>query len=381
MSESPQAFPSDMRALLEIRVHRLRIPLCRPYRLSFAAVEHYDTLLVEIVDEDGCSGFGEATVLTGYTDETIEESWAVARGLAEFLAERGPAPARAELLRLGERYPFTATAFATALEMLAGSARLAVTNPVRVPILGLLHATEALAAAEEFDALLAEGYRTIKVKIGFGVERDLQVVRTVQAVAGGRAAIRLDANQGYTSDEGIAFVRALDPAGIELFEQPCAAGDWNGHLAVARASPVPLMLDESIYGLADIERAASLKAAAFIKVKLMKFVTLERLAQAIGHIRKLGMTPVLGNGVATDLGCWMEACIAARLIENAGEMNGFLKARSPLLQSSLEFRDGSLWLQPGYAPDLNRDAIERYSVDRVGFSLRAAPAAAAGEFR
>lgn len=367
-----------MRALHEIRVDRLRIPLSKPYRLSFGPVEHYDSIVVELTDEAGHRGLGEATVLTGYTDETIGECWAVARQFAGFLAQRGPGPARLELLRLGERYPFTATAFATALEMLAGAAQLTVTASTPVPILGLLHATEASAVAAEFEALLAAGYRTIKVKVGFDVERDAQVVRTVQAVVHGRAAIRLDANQGYTAAQGAAFVRALDPAGIELFEQPCAAGDWESHLAVAQASPVPLMLDESIYGLADIDQAASLGAAAFIKVKLMKFVTLERLARAIERIRELGMTPVLGNGVATDLGCWMEACIAARHIDNAGEMNGFLKARSPLLAPILEFREGKLWLQPGYTPHLDRDTVERYGVDSVGLSPRAARAATAG---
>lgn len=67
-----------------------------------------------------------------------------------------------------------------------------------------------------------------------------------------------------------------------------------------------MMLDESIYGLADIEKAARLKAATYVKLKLMKLVTLRALSQAIERIRELGMKPVLGNGVACDPGCWME---------------------------------------------------------------------------
>src|SRR6185437_11370976 len=82
---------------------------------------------------------------------------------------------------------------------------------------------------------------------------------------------------------------ALDPAGIELFEQPCAAGDWDAHLTVARAASVPMMLDESVYGLDDIDRAAELGAASYIKVKLMKLGTLDRLAAAIAHIKRLGI--------------------------------------------------------------------------------------------
>ena len=83
------------------------------------------------------------------------------------------------------------------------------------------------------------------------------------------------------------------------------------------------------------------------------------------------MTPVLGNGVATDLGCWMESCVAARLIDNAGEMNGFLKTDAPLLSPALEFREGKLRLAAAYRPHLDRDTIERYGVDSVGASPRA----------
>jgi o-succinylbenzoate synthase len=352
--------------LERIDVHRLRVPLVKPYRLAFGPVEHYDTIVVEIVDRDGRVGLGEATVLTGYTDETIDEAWRVARDFAPQLIATPDAKDR--VLALGERYPFTATAFGTALEMLADSRILDVRETTRVPLLGLLHAEDEPAIADEFARLHAAGFRTIKVKVGFDVERDCQRVRAVQRVVAGRARIRLDANQGYTAEQGIAFVRALDPADIEIFEQPCAAGDWDAHLAVTRAASVPMMLDESIYGMDDIERAADLRAASYIKVKLMKLVTLERLEAAIARIGALGMRAVLGNGVACDLGCWMEACVAARTIDNAGEMNGFLKPRAGLLTQPLRFDDGAIVLEPGFAPRLDRTHVEPYSVDTAGYT-------------
>jgi L-alanine-DL-glutamate epimerase-like enolase superfamily enzyme len=126
--------------------------------------------------------------------------------------------------------------------------------------------------------------------------------------------------------------------------------------------------------LADIEKAAALKAAAYIKVKLMKLVTLDALVQAIDRIKSLGMEAVLGNGVACDPGCWMEACIAARHIGNAGEMNGFLKMRTLLFRNPLEFRDGAIVLDPGYRPGLDPASIERYRVDSLVFAPRVARA-------
>lgn len=363
-----------MRELEKISVYRLRVPLTKPYRLAFGAVEHYDTMVVEMLDRDGRCGLGEATVLTGYTDETIDDSWRVARRFAQELTPGGQRGMHAQMRRLGETHPFTATAFATALEMMDASERLRVSHPTAVPLVGLLNATEENAIRAEFEQLLTAGYRTIKVKVGFNVAQDTRTVKAVQAVANGRARIRIDANQGYTADQAVAFVNALDPQDVELFEQPCAAGDWESHLAVARASAVPLMLDESIYGVADIEKAAALKAARFVKVKLMKLVTMEALVQAIERIRELGMKAVLGNGVACDLGCWMEGCIAARHIDNAGEMNGFLKARAPLLRDSLAFRGGTLWLDPGFSPRLDVDNVNRHLVD----SIVCAPCVASG---
>ncbi len=351
-----------------IDVHRLCIPLVTPYRLAFGPVDHFDTIVVEITDRDGRVGLGEATVLTGYTDETIDDSWRVAREFAAQLATMDAGSAFDTIATLGVRYPFAATAFGSALEMLAGSAALDVRETIRVPLLGLLNAEHEEAIAGEFAQLLAAGFGTIKVKVGFDVARDAQRVRAVQRVVAGRARIRVDANQAYTADEGVAFVRALDPADIELFEQPCAAGDWDAHLTVARAASVPMMLDESIYGLADIDRAAELRAARYIKVKLMKLGTLERLAAAIARVEALGMRAVLGNGVACDLGCWMEACVAARAIDNAGEMNGFLKARSGLLTTPLEFEAGAIVLRPGFAPRLDHGRIAPYRVDSTGFA-------------
>lgn len=361
-----------MARLDRITVHRLQVPLHAPYRLAFGPVEHYDTLVVECAGRDGAVGLGEATVLTGYTDETIEDSWDAARELATGLAGLDPREARGRLAAIVRERPFTATAFGTALEMLEATPHLALDRATAVPVLALLGATEPGAMRAEFERLLAEGYRTVKVKIGFDPARDAAHVRAVQQVVRGRARIRIDANQGYTAEQGVAFARALDPADIELFEQPCAAGDWDAHLAVARAAPVPMMLDESIYGVADIERAAALGAARYVKLKLMKLGSLEALARAIERIRALGMQPVLGNGVACDLGCWMEACIAARHIDNAGEMNGFLKARAQLLAPQLALRDGAIRLAPGFAPRLALEEVAPFVVGRHAAAARLA---------
>src|SRR5690349_14249320 len=120
-----------------LAAYRLQVPLTKPYRLAFGAVERYDTIIVAATDREGRSGFGEATVLTGYTDETIEDAWSTARELAGRIARETPGSAMDSVLRLGQTHPFTACAFGTALETIAntdGASRASV------PLVGLLDA-------------------------------------------------------------------------------------------------------------------------------------------------------------------------------------------------------------------------------------------------
>ena len=346
---------------------RLRLPLVTPYRLAFGPVEALDTVVVRCEDEAGREGYGEATLLTGYTDETIAGTWARASELALACDRRG-FDLDGALDALDASQPFLTTAFRTAMEMAAGSPRLALDAPARVPILGLLQGDTPERLAAEAEALLAQGYRTLKVKVGFDPAADAATVAAAQGAVAGRARIRIDANQGFTAAQAIDFLGRIAPDAIELFEQPCDKDSWEAHLQVvpvAAGRGIPLMLDESIYTEREIERAAALGAARFIKVKLMKFTSVERLEASIRRIRDLGLVPVLGNGVATDLGCWMEACVAARAIDNAGEMNGFLKPRERLLADPLAFRDGAIEIPARWRPRVDRAALERLAIEEV----------------
>ena len=350
-----------------LRLHRLEVPLASPYKLSFGPVTKFDTILVEAQDSDGRIGLGEATLLTGYTDETVAGAWDLMQRVAAGFPGLPPQRCIEETISLAQGAPFAASGLATAMEMLLASPWLRVDEATRVPLLGLVNGDDPGELEVEVTKLLAEGFGTLKIKVGFDAARDARRVKRIQKAVAGRCRLRIDANQGYDREQGRAFAAALDPEGIELFEQPCAAGDWDSARAVADVSPVPMMLDESIYGTDDIERAARLKAARYIKLKLMKMGTLEALALGLRRIRELGMEPVLGNGVACEVGCWMEACVARTLIGNAGEMNGFLKPVTRLLAEPLRFTGGALVLDAGYVPRLDADAVSRCAAATAAF--------------
>lgn len=164
-----------------ITAWRLEVPLTKPYRLSFGDVNRYNTIVVAVTDGEGRTGLGEATVLTGYTDETVDDGWRVARAFAARLAGERREARRASVAQLAATHPFTATAFGTALEMPApGEKPTAAT--ATVPLVALVDSRGEHAIAAQFETLLAAGYRTIKIKVGFDVNADSCFVRDVHNV-------------------------------------------------------------------------------------------------------------------------------------------------------------------------------------------------------
>lgn len=353
-----------MHRIEHLTARRLRLPLRTPYKLAFGPVEAFDTVLVSL-SIDGIPGFGDATVLTGYTEETIEGSWALALELAAELDGADLSGAAATLESHLAEAPFTVTAFRTAIEMATGHPSLTDSAHRRVPLLKILTADAPEAIEREMDEAIAAGYRTLKIKVGFEAASDLARVGFIQRAARGRFSLTVDANQGFSHEDGCWFAANLDPQSIEFFEQACHKDDWVAAVAVARASSVPVMLDESIYSMEDVRRAAALGVARFIKLKLMKFGSLSALEEGLAEARSLGLEPVLGNGVATDIGCWMEACVAGDGVQTAGEMNGFLKPRRPIVLNPLIVEQGEVVVPAGYVPYLDRAAVEAQTVARA----------------
>jgi hypothetical protein len=79
------------------------------------------------------------------------------------------------------------------------------------------------------------------------------------------------------------------------------------------------------------------------------------------------MTPVLGDGLGTEVSCWMEACVARTTIDNAGEFNGFLKPKTRLFADPLEFTGGQVVLRADFRPRIDEDVLARHTIAEERF--------------
>ena len=347
-----------------IELRRLHLPLHVPYRLSYRTFEAFEPILVRLVDDQGRVGFGEGHISPGSSSETRDGGWAFCVEYARRLIGQCCEDAVRTVSADASRSPVAASSMLSAIDVLRQHPLFAVNVTTRVPILTPTNATNESDIEAEVEQRLLQGFRTFKIKVGKDVTADLQRVRCYQRALRGRGELRLDANRAFCVEDGCRFAASLDAQGIQLFEQPCASEDWDGNARVAKASQVPLMLDEPICSIADVERAADIEGVRYCKVKLKRFVTVDRLSAVLTRIRELGLLPVLGDGLGCEPACWMEACIARHHIDNAGEFNGFLKPRARLFHAPLMFESGHIVLAPG-KPSIDEDSLQAHTVERV----------------
>ncbi len=153
-------------------------------------------------------------------------------------------------------------------------------------------------ALELTEKAWARGMRTFKLKVGGeGLEADVRRVLSL-AKAFPEAKFRVDANQGFTVEEAVAFAERIMEAGaaVQLLEQPVKADDFAGMVAVAERSPLPVFADESVKTPADAHRCASTPIAG-INCKINKSGITG--AKAIAAISREA-------GKQTMIGCMLE---------------------------------------------------------------------------
>ena len=128
---------------------------------------------------------------------------------------------------------------------------------LRVPVSALLGARGNAELAREAAQAMADGFGTVKLKVGF--DDDFARAAVVRDAAGPSMKLRLDANGAWTAPQALLRMAELARLGIELCEQPTPDLDGLGGAAVAIAA------DELV--LTDFE--ASLDRAQVVVLKPM----------------------------------------------------------------------------------------------------------------
>ncbi len=258
----------------------ISLPMKKPVQMAAETVTRADNVVVRVEADNGAIGWGEAASAPTMTGETVASMMAAVDHMTPGLRGRGAddfAGVSAEMAARMYGNTSAKAAIEMALHDLVGRvtqrpvhALLGSKRRSTVPLLAIVGSEDAAADLRDAEARWAAGYRTFKIKVGLGApQADAERTRFVCAglKAKGACVVSSDANQGFTVDGALQYVRALGNCGLDFFEQPVEAHDLAGMMRIAEATLVAIGADEGIHSSADLEhhyargvRGASLKA-------------------------------------------------------------------------------------------------------------------------
>lgn len=301
-------------------VKPLNAKLITPFRTALGQHDGLENLSFSIELSDGTKGFGEAAVATHITGETIPLTQSHLQAIGQDIVGQDIFDYQALSAYLHQRFSRNKSVVA-AVEMAVLDALMQQLNiplwkffgtkpeKLRSDITIVINSVEETAlAAKNF---YRQGFRSFKVKIGRDMDLDLKRVAAVKK-ATGDSLIILDANQGYTADQTLNFLKELKLLSVrpQLIEQPVPKEDWDGLKRVSALCDVPVCADESAASLQDVARIIREKAVAVINIKLMKF-GLVQAREAANLARAAGLELMIGGMMESPLAMTAAAHLAA----------------------------------------------------------------------
>lgn len=285
-----------------MRLHweAVTLQLHNPFRVSYGVSATRQAFWLRLAED---AGWGEGTIPPYYGVDTADmiAFWEAASfrrdpfpndvaEIAAWVGERGPAPARCALdLALHDRIGRQQS---KPLYALLG---LPKPEPKTTSF------TIGLNTPEEMARLAVEAIQCpiLKLKLGAS-EGDAERVAAVRR-ARPDAELCVDANGGWQAAEAVRLIEAMLPYGITFVEQPVPKSDFAGLRFVQAHVEAPVVADESVQTLADIERLAEAGVQG-VNLKLMKVGGLAPGLQMLRRAQELGLRIMLGCMVETSLG-------------------------------------------------------------------------------
>ena len=218
--------------------------------------------------------------------------------------------------------------------------------------LGLMPAEQA---AEEAVALLEQGFRAIKLRLGRpDAADDLAVVRAVRRRVPDTVALMADYNQALSVAEAIRRGNILDGEGLYWIEEPTRHDDYAGCARIAAALATPVQIGENFAGAAAMAAALAANASDYVMPDL------ERIGGVTGWQRAAGLAAATGIEMSSHL--FPE--VSAHLLAATPTCHWleYVDWAAPILAEPLAIANGMAVVpdRPGSGLTWNPDAVSRY---------------------
>jgi L-Ala-D/L-Glu epimerase / N-acetyl-D-glutamate racemase len=324
------------------------------YRIAGHHFTSAENVLLKVVMSDGRTGYGCAAPSEEVTGESPAASLTALRDVLIPLARDVDPDLPESLMEQAALVAPDVPAARAALDMAildlrgkrAGVPLYRLLGPARtrLPTSATLGIEDDLAASlDRARRYVAAGFRILKIKVGENWEADVQLVAALRAEFGAALVVRADANQGYDETSAARFLRAVEPLGLELLEQPTPASDIAVLRRLRGVSSIPIMADESVVTEEDATRLLAAGAADLLNIKLMKAggvlagLAIGRRAADAGIGLMIGCNDESRISIAAGLHLALACPPAGR-----ADLDGHLDLQDDVACGGVRFRDGFL---------------------------------------
>jgi L-alanine-DL-glutamate epimerase-like enolase superfamily enzyme len=362
----------------DINAYLLKIPLTCSWTIAYSTDTDCETVITEIITDEGVTGYGEAAPFRPVTGDTPKTILAVLEELKPHLIGRNPLAIRTIIDAVDEIFIHNGPAKAgidIALHDLVAKyyqvpLKLLLGGQCREKVITSL--TAWIGTVEEtvdrVKSLLQQGAKVIKLKIGQDVQLDIERVKAIREACGDDFLLRTDANQGYTPKQAIEFLEKTTEYQIEFIEQPTAHWDVAGLQYVTQHSPVPVMADETVHTPADVMRLIHEGACDLICIKVMKSGGLLRAHEVATVAQAAGIGCMLGAMLETKVGMTAATHLAYSHPNILyADLDGHFDLIDDPTSNGVEIRDGCSHIcdTPGLGLTLDDEIIKKYLVTKM----------------
>lgn len=177
--------------------------------------------------------------------------------------------------------------------------------------------------AEVAKKAVARGYRQLELKSGDEhPERDIERLRLVREAVGQDIPIKVDFNGFYETKTALRLIRAMEPLGVQMIEQPAKYWDLEGLALIRNNVTTTIVVDESVESPQDMMRVIRAGAADAVHIKptVKGGLTTAKKIAAVAEAAGIGIVP--GSSAPSGVGIGAVRAFIATCPHLAGGTHG-----------------------------------------------------------
>ena len=371
----------QMISVKSISLHRVRVPLVEPFRISNGSIAEKESILIELHTDDGHVGWGEASPMSGsfYSSDTPDTVWKNLTSELIPLALNVGAINVAQFyktLRMSSADPFAKAGIEGAMwDALARSSNVPLYQLLggcvrQIPsgvAIGIYDSVDELL--ERVERFTAQGYRRVKIKIEPGW--DTEPIRKIRT-AFPKLQLMVDANAAYSLSDLDVF-RELDKHDLMMIEQPLSRAAHAEAGELQRSLRTPICADESAESLETLNSLIEKKAARIINIKVQRVGGLSEAKLMLNAARDAGLECWVGT--MPELGVASAQGLHFATLDGLSYPTDIEASRRWFVEDVTEPEieidaQGYISLPPGPGSEyqVSTEKLERFSVDEIRFT-------------